>query len=240
MVCEARLKRVLQAGGMLVVAGGFGRLYRSRDARRGLVGQVDLAIVDSLRAGGAVRLSVGAGVRYIWAGAGDTHTKAQREVTPPKARSVDRARRKRARSALELILSGAKSEAEKAYLAQGAARFMREVEASGAGQSVTMNWAFVPQRAKQASYTGGASLISVAAKRSLEALGARLGGADTGFLERLLIEQASLPKMMEVYALSRAACIGHALGALKRLAHAYDYSLAPEFGADLGRGGASD
>jgi len=221
---EARALRVLQSGGMVVPFEGGGAVYRDQDLRRRAVGVLEKPQLARLLNGALLIQQDGDASRLIWAG---EHTdSATRNSTVPLVMPVPQKGKAPARCALEYILRAEDNMKRQAYLVAAAQRFQQDVDALFRGQSVTMNWDFVP-RGKARMGRGGMGEVSLTAARVMSQLKAMLGQQDLALLQAILVSDHSVKRILLDYDMSRARFIKVGLRALLRLARAYDRAVTP-------------
>lgn len=219
---ENSLLRVIERGGMIVRRGERYEVYRSHDARRGVAGRLSQARVDALLAGGMLCPLQGEAERF-------TVRPEARLVEPGPDRALAAPRLpaghgRKSGCLLQRVLDGETDPWRQEYLARAASRFLGDLERVNAGETVTMNWAFVPggkgRRSQRVS--GGFGHAGVAARRSLDAVEAQLGRADAAILKALLTGASGLGQIAVDFEMIPVRVPAVCLEVLWRLACAYD------------------
>jgi len=224
---QARVLRVLQDGGMVVLRDGRGALYRGRDLRRSEIGFLDVGRVRELLSESVLCHQGSDTSRLIWAGR-KVSVQNYQKMGPPRAAFVCAAKPS-ARSALEHILRAETDNARQRYLAHAASRFGQDVESAYRGQAVTMSWEFVP-RGKTGTQPGcsGIGGAGLGVSRRMSQLARRLGERDMALLRALIISEHPIKRVMLDFDISRAKFATEGIRILTELAEAYDRVVTPE------------
>ena len=214
-------QRALKNGGMLISHGACADVYRSRDARRSVMCVIEKACFTPLISAGLLHRLEGNEDRWIWAASqtGKNTLRAPR-VQASKARPS---------GALEFTLRAEADAARQAYLARAAFRYMSDYEVFHKGTCVTMNWSFVPSgKARQAQRSAGMDAVSLNAGRVLEILNARLNKQEARLLNAILVQSKPVFQLVDDFGVKRDELARLGLGALNRLAEAYDMIIPKE------------
>ena len=214
-------QRALKNGGMLISHGACADVYRSRDARRSAMCVIEKACFTPLISAGLLHRLEGNEDRWIWVASptGKNTLQAPR-VQASKARPS---------GALEFTLRAEADAARQAYLARAAFRYMSDYEVFHKGTCVTMNWSFVPSgKARQAQRSAGMDAVSLNAGRVLEILNARLNKQEARLLNAILVQSKPVFQLVDDFGVKRDELARLGLGALNRLAEAYDMIIPKE------------
>ena len=223
---EARALRVLQDGGMVVPFEGGGVVYRDQDQRRKAIGTLEEAYLAQLLKKALLVEQGGDAPRLIWAGEQTYEVpckQAGRLVVPDP-----RKRKTPARTALEHILRAEEDTKRQAYLASAAQRFQLDIDALHRGQTVTMNWDFVPRgKTRMGPGREGMGETSLNALHALSQLEIVLSKEDLALLQAVLILERSIKQVLLDFDMSRVKFARAGLNVLMKLARAYDRAVVP-------------
>lgn len=218
--------RVLRRGGMLVAGEGGYRVYRSRDARRAIVGVLPQDAFEKWRAAGELVALSGQAGRWVWG-----NCEEEAAIAPPPVPDLAALARPSAKperlSILEKVLAQTAEPHQREWLARAVARFLRDYEHQSATQSVTMSWDF-----DRGGFSGkrhgalGMSEMSLSAQRALSVIRASLGAPDFELIERVLIARHSKRRLCSDFALKAGELIARLAKILEQLARLYDMRIA--------------
>lgn len=165
MTTERACLRALAKGGMAVCREDGYTVFRTDDARRGIVGTLSHSVFEGMRQDGLVKPK---GDRFFWVNGAPVERGKESHLSIPLSGSSCN----RHRSLLEKALSLCSTAEESLRLANAARRFSLDFDAAQRGPMITMNWELVPRGAsgRSASVRAGQSFDAVSAGRRISIL----------------------------------------------------------------------
>ncbi|MEM7661948.1 MAG: DUF6456 domain-containing protein [Pseudomonadota bacterium] len=208
--------RALVKGGVAVERPEGFAIYRTADARRGVVAILSRASFQELLDGDCVEQR---GDRYTWR-AGCLPKPATK---PNQPGTVTVSARNRPRTLIEKALARCNNEEEVLRLTEAIRRFVTDITAAESGQVVTMNWDMIPKgRSSARSGIGpGQSQLSVLARQRVTALSTAIDRTSFDLLVALLCHDVSERRL--------AVDFGHAVRSLPAKVHRYLTNLADTY-----------
>ena len=221
MPTERRLIRALAAGGVAVHRETGFAVFRSMDARRSSIGHLSQTTLLNLAGQGLIRL---VDDKWCWAGGAVGGFDDDAPDTIPAISPQPMARAgKRNEIVLVRALAQARDPQHALRLAGAARRYLLDLAACDAGQTVTMNWSFVPKGRTGGHGHGCALDARRADQRIRDALGYREGD----FLNAALSERASVRRLALDFDCPSGTIIRRVHDVLTRVADLYDVAIAP-------------
>lgn len=217
-----RVRRILRGGGMVLANETSLSIYRTCDARRGCIAQVNGQVLKALIATGDVQEIQNMPGRWIWAG-GDNSQSLPRKVKPPQLPVPE----KRAGTLLERVLNSLDDERDRQRITRIIMRFLGDAEAMSRGNVRVMSWEFVPrgQGAKPAGGKPGFTEAALDARQNLDRLQSHLGAQKLAMLEALIVREMSARQLENRFGLMPKEILPLARELLHDLARAYDLAI---------------
>lgn len=216
MATEQTCLRALAKGGMAVFRDGGYIVFRTDDARRGVVGTLSHSVFEGMRRDGLVQLK---GDRFFWVNGASVDRGMEGHLSIP----VSGSSYNRHRTLLEKALSLCATAEESLRLAHAARCFSLDLAAAEQGPTITMNWEFVPRGAsgRSASVPAGQSFEAVSARRRISILKEELNSSRFDMLLLWLAGRASQRRL--------AADFGQTMRRLPELAYLNLIGLADSY-----------
>ncbi|MEL7452368.1 MAG: DUF6456 domain-containing protein [Pseudomonadota bacterium] len=223
---SARLVATLARGGMAVEDGDGYLIYRGQDGRRTSIGRLTVADLAPYIEAEDLRRDETCPSRWTWATPLVPRTTAAHAL-PPHCLSRPAKRLVRRPFFLQ-VLQDSFEGTDCTRLQRAIDRFHQEIELSGRGQVITMNWDMVPHgRGGGRAMVHGQAAASHQAARTLKAVARRLGEHRSAMVHRLIIGEASRRRFAEDFGLSLRGASNEAKLCLEALANAYDNGAPP-------------